>query len=124
MSITSPDCSPAVSYWILNGSVEPNPSSTPAYVRLAMRMRDSQIDISVFSYINRFGKRRMSPARALKLTVHGVPCPASAMSSPSDRIENTEPSKLKIKKEGSQMALLLEDAQELVEKLTDFLTKP
>jgi hypothetical protein len=29
-----------------------------------------------------------------------------------------------IKKEGSQMALLLEDAQELVEKLTDFLTKP
>jgi hypothetical protein len=29
-----------------------------------------------------------------------------------------------IKKEGNQMAPLLEDAQELVEKLTDFLTKP
>jgi hypothetical protein len=29
-----------------------------------------------------------------------------------------------IKKEGNQMALLLEDAQELVEKLTDLLTKP
>jgi hypothetical protein len=29
-----------------------------------------------------------------------------------------------IKKEGNQMALLLEDAQELVEKLTDFLTQP
>jgi hypothetical protein len=29
-----------------------------------------------------------------------------------------------IKKEHNQMALLLDDAQELAEKLTDFLTKP
>jgi hypothetical protein len=29
-----------------------------------------------------------------------------------------------VKKEQNQMALLLEDAQELAEKLTDFLTKP
>lgn len=70
MSITSPDCSPAVPYWILNGSVEPNPSSTPAYVRLAMLMRDSQIDIPMPSPMSRFGRRRSAPAWTLKLTPH------------------------------------------------------